>query len=132
MARKIVFFLAVGVITGALAGLAIADVTGDIPQFAAAEMSAEPGFTAVGGVADYWPEDNPNNLAAEEQLPAESRFTAVGGVADYWPEDSNTNLAQERGPVETGALPETSEGPANDAPTVETGGLMYRIGVDSP
>jgi len=102
MARKIVFFLAVGVITGALAGLAIADVTGDIPQFAAAEMSAEPGFTAV------------------------------GRVADYWPEGSNTNQAQERGPVETGALPETSGGPANDAPTVEIGGSMYRIDVDSP
>jgi hypothetical protein len=102
MARKIVFFLTVGVITGALAGLAIADFTGEVPQFAAAEMSAESGFSAV------------------------------GGVADYWPEDSNTNLAQERGPVETGALPETSGGPANDSPTVEIGGLMYRIDIDSP
>jgi len=83
MARKIVFFLMVGVFLGAL-------------------MSAEPVFAAVGGVADYWPED---------------------GV---------TNLAQERGPVETGALPEMSQHDSNDVPTMEIGGLIYRVGIDTP
>ena len=91
MARKIVLFLMVGIFVGALTGSAVADFTGEVPQSAAAEeqISAEPGFTEIGGVADYWPEDNLNNTA------------------------------QERGPVETGSLPEMSEDGAK--PSMETG-----------
>lgn len=103
MARKIVFFLMVGVFVGALTGIAVADVTGEVPQG-----------------------------AAEEQVSAEPEFAAVGGVADYWAEDSLTNLAQERGPVETGALPEMSHEPGDSAPAEEIGGTLYRIGIDTP
>jgi len=103
MARKMVFFLMVGVFLGALTGLAVADVTGEVSQSAAEEqMSAEPGFTSVGGVADYWAEDNLNNLA------------------------------QERGPVETGALPEMSEGSGNEVSSEEIGETHYRIGILTP
>jgi len=37
LARKIVFFLMVGVFVGALTGLAVADFTGEVPQGAAEE-----------------------------------------------------------------------------------------------
>ena len=104
MARNIFFFLMVGVFIGALTGLAIAGYDGEVPQSA----------------------------AAEEHMSAGHEFAAVGGVADYWPEEGFDNLTQERGPVETGALPEKSEGPGNDVPMVEIGGLMYRIGIDTP
>jgi hypothetical protein len=104
MARKIVLFLMVGIFVGALAGLAMADFSGEAPQSAAAEeqISAEPGFTESGGVADYWPEDNLNNTA------------------------------QERGPVETGALPEMLEDGGNEAPSMETSGTLYRVGIEAP
>lgn len=104
MARKIVLFLMVGMFIGALTGSAVADFTGEVPQSAAAEeqISAEPGFTEIGGVADYWPEDNLNSTA------------------------------QERGPVETGALPEMSEDGGNEAPSMETAGTHYRVGIEAP
>ena len=76
--------------------------------------------------------DEVSQGAAEEQMSAELEFSAVGGVADYWPEDGFINLSQERGPVETGALPEMSEGTTNDVPSVEIGGTLYRIGIDTP
>jgi len=101
MGRKCCFLLTVGILLGALTGLAAADFSGEVPQ----------------GVAD-------------EQMSAGAHFAAVGGVADYWPEETPGAMAQERGPVETGALPATSEGSANDVPTVEIGGSVYRVGID--
>ena len=34
--------------------------------------------------------------------------------------------------METGALPDMSEGTGNDAPSEEIGGTLYRIGIDTP
>ncbi len=104
MTRKFVFFLMVGVLMGALTGLAIADYSGEVPQFA----------------------------TADEQISTESGFTAVGGVADYWPEDNLNNMAQERGAVETGALPEMSYDNGNDVITVEPESMNDHLGIDSP
>ena len=104
MTRRFVFFLMVGVLMGALTGLAIADYSGEVPQF----------------------------TTADEQMSAESGFTAVGGVADYWPEDNFNNMAQERGAVETGALPEMSYDNGNDVVTVEPESTIEHLDVDSP
>jgi hypothetical protein len=104
MTRKFVLFLMVGVLFGALTGLALADFTGEVPQ----------------------------SSSADDQMSAEIGFTAVGGVADYWPEDSINNMAQERGPVETGALPETSYDNGNDVPSAEPDGALHPTGTDSP
>ena len=55
-----------------------------------------------------------------------------GRVADYWPEDNLNNTAQERGPVETGSLPEMSEEGGDEAPSMETSGTLYRVGIEAP
>jgi len=101
MDRKIVFFTMAGLFFGVLTGLAAADFSGEVPQ----------------GVAD-------------EQMSAGTHFAAVGGVADYRAEDDPGSMTQERGPVETGALPAMSEGSGDTVPTVEIGDSVYRIGID--
>ena len=146
MARNVFFFLMIGVFLGVLTGLAIADYGGEVPQSATVEgqMSTGSGFTAIGGVADYWPEDpmsvEPRFAAVggvadywpEDPMSVKPRFAAVGGVADYWPEENNTNIAQGRGPVETGALPEMSQDDDNDMPTAEPGSMLNPMGTGTP
>jgi hypothetical protein len=104
MARKMVFLLMVGVFVGTLTGLAVADFTGEVPQ----------------------------SSAPEDQMSAEHGFSVVGGVADYWPEDNFNNMAQERGPVDTGALPETLQDGSYVAPSQETDDTLYRNEIEAP
>jgi hypothetical protein len=104
MSRKMVYFLMFGVVFVGLTGLAMADFTGEVPQ----------------------------SPAAEDQISSGHAFPVVGGVADYWPEEDTGNMARERGPVETGALPEKPRDDGNVAPSMGTYETNYGNDTDSP